>query len=237
MDRFLKQTPLLNYEASQIQELINQRKWQELTYYDKIHMIYNFVRDEIPFGYNQDDVIPATQILFDGYGQCNTKTILFMALLRAVGIPCRIYGTWIDKSVQKGVVPFIYYLLAPKKLLHSWADVYYEGDWYSMEGLIIDTPYLKSVQEKFAANNGPFCGLGISVDDLSNPNVEWNKCDTCIQKGAVTDYLGIFDSPDDLYTKYAQTLSRFKQTIYSHFVRHLMNRKCKRIRKSMRHFE
>lgn len=41
------------------------------------------VRDDIVFGYNIDDEIPASKVLADGYGQCNTKGTLFMALLRA----------------------------------------------------------------------------------------------------------------------------------------------------------
>lgn len=48
---------------------------------------YNFVRDEILFGYNADDTILASRVLAEGYGQCNTKGTLFMALLRGADIP------------------------------------------------------------------------------------------------------------------------------------------------------
>ncbi len=37
----------------------------------------------------------------DGYGQCNTKGTLFMALFRSVDIPCRFHGFTIDKKLQK----------------------------------------------------------------------------------------------------------------------------------------
>lgn len=56
------------------------------------------------FGYNISDDITAEQVLKDGYGQCNTKGTLFMALLRAVNVPCRIHAFTIDKALQKGAM-------------------------------------------------------------------------------------------------------------------------------------
>ena len=38
---------------------------------------YNYVRDDVLFGYNIDDGISASKVLADGYGQCNTKGTLF----------------------------------------------------------------------------------------------------------------------------------------------------------------
>src|SRR5690606_19872037 len=114
-----------------------------------IKSIYNFVRDEILFGYNQGDTISASQVLKDGYGQCNTKANLFMALLRAVGIPNRIHGFTINKALQKGAITGLWYLLSPKNILHSWVEVYHNGAWYNLEGLILDKTYLTALQKKF----------------------------------------------------------------------------------------
>ena len=50
--------------------------------HDRIGAAYAFVRDEIAFGYNLADDLPASRVLEDGLGQCNTKGTLFMALLR-----------------------------------------------------------------------------------------------------------------------------------------------------------
>ena len=77
--------------------------------YNRIRLVYGFVRDEILFGYNVDDSIPASRVLADGYGQCNTKGTLFMALLRGVDIPCRVHGFTIDKNLQKGAMTGIVY--------------------------------------------------------------------------------------------------------------------------------
>ena len=99
MNIYLKETELLNYSNKEIQSLIEKRKWKSLEQLECIKSIYNFVRDEILFGYNYDDKISATKVLKDGFGQCNTKGILFMALLRSCNIPCRIHGFTINKEL------------------------------------------------------------------------------------------------------------------------------------------
>ncbi len=82
MEKYLQETTLLNYSHKSIQNLITNRGWKKLSDVEKVKSIYNFVRDEILFGYNVDDAISASKILEDGYGQCNTKGILLMALSR-----------------------------------------------------------------------------------------------------------------------------------------------------------
>lgn len=67
--RYLDETMILDYEAASIQSLIKSRQWKELSTYQKIGAAYNYVRDEIKFGYNKSDDIPASQVLSDGYGQ------------------------------------------------------------------------------------------------------------------------------------------------------------------------
>ena len=97
---FLRETPLLDYSAKPIEKLIENRGWKMLDEFQRIREIYDFVRNEILFGYNVRDDLPASRVLSDGYGQCNTKGTLFMALLRADGIPCRLHGFTIDKKLQ-----------------------------------------------------------------------------------------------------------------------------------------
>lgn len=73
MDRYLKETKMLDFNNINIQNLINERNWKKEDDFHKIQLIYNFIRDEILFGYNVDDNISASEVLKDGYGQCNTK--------------------------------------------------------------------------------------------------------------------------------------------------------------------
>lgn len=230
MEKYLAQTPMLNYADGQIQELVKSRNWREMNEKNRILSIYNYVRDEIAFGYNVSDNISAAEVLSDGYGQCNTKATLFMALLRAVGIPCRTHGFHIDKKVQKGAMKSFYYALAPKELLHSWVEVFYNDIWLNLEGLILDTEYLKKLQTKFKDCEGSFCGYGVAINDLKKPPIEWDEDDTYIQKDAITKDLGIYDSPDDLFSRHRQKGGRFKHFMFRNIVRRLMNRNVKRMR-------
>jgi transglutaminase-like putative cysteine protease len=105
---------------SSLQQLIRDRRWAELSEDERIGAVYEFVRNEIPFGYNRGDALPASSVLADGIGQCNTKTILLMALLRGTRVPCRFHGATIDERLQKGVLRGLAYRIAPQSIMHSW---------------------------------------------------------------------------------------------------------------------
>lgn len=144
-----------------------------LNTYERIGAVYDFVRNEIAFGYNARDDLPASQVLADGIGQCNTKGTLLMALLRGVGVPCRFHGFTIDKTLQKGAITGLAYRLAPRNIVHSWVEVWFGGNWIELEGFILDRAYLSALQSKFAAHKGAFCGYGVATPDLQCPRVEW----------------------------------------------------------------
>ena len=191
----MKETMMLDYSNEKIQQLIKERKWNELDEFECIRDIYNFVRDEILFGYNIDDSLPASKVLADGFGQCNTKGTLFMALLRACNIPCRIHGFMIDKKLQKGAMTGIVYKNAPQKVFHSWVEVYHENQWYELEGYILDIMYLRKLQNKNKKCTGTFCGYGVAVKDFQNPTIDFNRNNTYIQSEGITQDFGIYDSP------------------------------------------
>lgn len=73
MKKYLLETIMLNYKDKTIHELIRKKRWDKLSDFEKIKQIYMFIRDDIKFGYNVDDNIPASKVLIDYYGQCNTS--------------------------------------------------------------------------------------------------------------------------------------------------------------------
>ena len=223
-------TPLLDIRHPVLTQLIQQRAWQNLPLFERIGAVYGFVRDEIAFGYNVSDDLPASQVLADGFGQCNTKSTLLMALLRAVGLPCRFHGFTIDKALQHGAITGLAYLLAPRNIIHSWVEVWFEGRWINLEGFILDKPYLSALQSRFAEVQGPFCGYGVATHDFQNPDVDWRGMDTYIQRDGINHDFGIFDTPDAFYTLHGTNLKGPKRWIYQHVVRHAMNRNVATIR-------
>lgn len=228
-DQWLRETRLLDHSAPAIAALIDGKGWRGLDEAARVRAAYEFVRDDIAFGYNTADDLPASGVLADGYGQCNTKGTLFMALLRALGVPCRLHGFAIDKRLQRGAVTGVFYLLAPREILHSWVEVRLDGRWINLEGFILDRAYLSALQRRFDCS-GDFCGYGVATDNFRTPPVEWTGGDTYIQhKGIVRDF-GVFDDPDAFYRRHGTNLSGWKRWLFERLVRHVMNRNVARIR-------
>ena len=229
-NEYLSQTHMLDYDNYKIQELIRERGWRDLPEFERIRSIYNFIRDEIRFGYNVDDSIPASKVLKDGYGQCNTKGTLFMALLRAVGIPCRVHGFTIRKELQEGAMTGFIFKQAPKNIFHSWVEVYLEGKWYELEAFIIDKDYLGKLQQKNSSCTGAFCKFGVGVEDFKNPVIDFNRNNTYIQSTGINQDFGIYDSPDALLKEHHQEMGFIKKLAFRYYGRHMMNRNVKKIR-------
>ncbi|MCG8637075.1 MAG: transglutaminase family protein [Desulfobacterales bacterium] len=230
-DRFIKETPLLDYSHADIQRLADARNWREDSPYDRIGQAYAYVRDEIPFGYNISDELPASRVLADGIGQCNTKGTLLMALLRALDIPCRFHGFTIDKKLQKGAITGLAYAMAPPRIIHSWVEVCYKERWINLEGFILDRLYLERIQNRYAGQKS-FCGFGVATRDLAFPAIDWEGKDTYIQKEGIVDDLGIYDDPDSFYRQHGSNLSGVKKGLYKYFISGMMTRNVRRIREN-----
>ena len=164
----LAPTPILNFYHPSIARLVKDRAWNTPSTHDRIGAVYDFVRNEIAFGYNRSDDISATDVLADGFGQCNTKGTLLMALLRAVGVRCRLHGFTIHKALQRGVVPELVFPLAPEEIIHSWVEVETETGWVNLEGFILDAAFLSSLHSTFSGTPS-LCGYGAGTDSLSTP--------------------------------------------------------------------
>lgn len=219
----LGETPLLDFSSPPIQRLIVERGWKNLPVKERIGAVYDFVRNDILFGYNKDDALLASRVLADGYGQCNTKGTLLMALLRGVGVLCRFHGFTIDKGLQRGVVPELVYPIAPRNILHSWVEVFFEDRWVNLEGFILDDGILTALRDRFPDRNA-LCAYGAGTDCLQEPGVEWTGESTYIQKTGINRDFGVYDAPDDFYAEHRQ-LTGLRGFLYRRIVRHWMNRR------------
>lgn len=227
--RWLQATPLLDFDRAPIRALVTRRGWQRGPRSERIGGAYDFVRNEVAFGYNDGDELPASAVLADGIGQCNTKSTLLMALLRAAGVPCRLHGATIDKPLQRGAITGPAYWLAPQRIVHTWVEAKLDERWVALEGCILDAPYLASVQRRFPGSR-PFCGYGVATPDLAAPAVEWRGQNTCIQQDGIADDFGVFDSPDAFYARHGSNLGGLKRWVFRHIVRHWMNANVRRVR-------
>jgi hypothetical protein len=206
----LAPTPLLDYAHPCIARLAESHRWDDLDPGDRARAVYEYVRDEIRFGYNREELIPATQVLSEGFGQCNTKGTLLMALLRRCGVPCRFHAFTVDKHLQAGLMPASLLRRLPDSIIHSWVEARFGNEWRNLEGFIIDTALLARIQSRFPSWQGSFCGYGLACDDLQHPAIAWTGDDTYIQHRAINGDLGVYDSPDAFYIGHPSNVSGLK---------------------------
>ncbi|PRY73999.1 transglutaminase superfamily protein [Yoonia maritima] len=133
-----------------------------------------------------------------------------MALLRALGIPCRFHGFTIGKRLQRGVIPEAIYPLVPQSIIHSWVEVLYEDQWLNLEGFILD-PLQRSFPDRSS-----LCAFGVGTETLQAPSVDWRGESTYIQQTGINHDCGVFDDPDTFYTTHSQ-LSRFARFVIQRF--------------------
>ncbi len=231
---YLSPTPILDYESPSIQAVLSELKAAGDSREQRI-AAYLFVRDRILFGYNNDrDSIPASQVLRDGIGHCNTKSTLLGALLRGLGVQCRFHFFWIDKKVQQGIFPgHIYKRHIKDGVLHAWVEAFTGERWATLEGVILDQKYLDSARKLFPETK-KFEGWGISCPDLSTVNTDWDgEGDTFIQKDSIVKDFGIFNTPDDYYDKHGDNLSNknfIKRFIYRYLISKILTRRAEKFR-------
>lgn len=229
-DSYLNATRMLNYDNKLIQQLITEKKWRALDEYHQIVEIYDFVQNDIRLGYNKNDLLQATDVLKEQIGQCNTKATLLMALLRAVGIPCRLHGFAVNKDFQATVIPRIVMKFVPDKIVHTWVEVRYQDEWTILEGVIVDFEYIQAVQLQTNVTTGPFYNYAIAIEKIETLISGWSGKSTFVQSTSIVEDYGVFDSPDTFFKKYNQNLSPIKAFLYAYCIRKVMNRNVKRIR-------
>ena len=173
--------------------------------------IYDIVRKEIDFGYNRSGDIRDSQVLADGFGQCNTKGTLLMAPLRGADVRCSLHGFTIYHALQRGGLPEFVYPVAPAEIVHSLVEVETAGGWVNLEGFILDSRYLASLQRAFRGTES-LCGYGVGTDCPSAPLVEWTGDDTNIQKSGIARNFGTLNTPDAFYPGDGQDSSLLRDT-------------------------
>ncbi|MGZ6078994.1 MAG: transglutaminase-like domain-containing protein, partial [Myxococcaceae bacterium] len=94
---FLERTESLDRDNPAIQAAVARVTAGSRDDIDRAVRIHDFVRDEVDFGWAPTfDGGRASATLARKVGFCNTKTPLFVTMLRAAGIPARIHFAGID---------------------------------------------------------------------------------------------------------------------------------------------
>ena len=103
IDPFLEETGFLDFSNRRIAAAL--KDLRGATQRETAVNIHDFVRDEVRFGWRpRFYAMPASQVLKTGVGYCNTKSTLFVAMLRGAGIPARQHFVSINTDILE---PFV----------------------------------------------------------------------------------------------------------------------------------
>ncbi len=125
--------------------------------------IHDFVRDEIKFGwatgfYDQR----ASEVLATRIGYCNTKSTLFVAMLRAAGIEARQRFMNIDALIVRDFLdPGTSYVD------HSYTEVKIDGRWLSVDSYVVDRPLANAARARLQ-REGKIVGYGVHRNGTSD---------------------------------------------------------------------
>jgi len=122
---------------------------------EKAVAIHDFVRDEISYGFSSKFYDQkASEVLRKRRGFCNTKGALFIALLRAAGIPARQHFVDISPEILGGILD-----TGTDWLDHSYTEVWLGGKWIAVDSYIVD-PKMFHAALKLLREEDRNCGYG-----------------------------------------------------------------------------
>lgn len=187
-ERFLKETTYINFSDPKIQAALNNTLHINAlkTPKQKALAIHNFIRDEILFGFNPLFYdLKASDVLALKRGYAVNKSTLFVAMLRAVGIPSRQVFVDISKKLLKGLSPIMgTSVLVPTKYLdHCYTEVLLDNKWLKVDSYVVDGALFKAAQAKLSeARNRKLMGWALHRDGTNEWDGEKNAFSQFINK-------------------------------------------------------
>lgn len=205
MHDYLASSRLLDYNAPELRHKQEHLLTHLTKQKEQLKVLHNFVA-KLPQCYSRNDDMPASEVLADGCGQCNTKTVLLMALARSAGIPCRLHAYKVYREVQRERVPGWMLRFAPRTTVFLWPEFLIAKHWQPLQEL---------VHEK---------------------DQEWDSCpfdgacylDTPLRSEWIAEDQGIWDSPDDYFAKHKPTVHGWRMLGWNAIGRRMLNKRYSR---------
>lgn len=134
---------------------------------DKAIALHDYVRDTVKFGFNKYfDASPPEYTLACGYGHCNPKSRLLVALFQSAGLESYLHLVVLPKDILKGAIPVSRYWMIPAELSHGYVEANVEGQWCAIDSHIIDTPLLRAARARLIHEERAH-GYGVRVNSTN----------------------------------------------------------------------
>lgn len=189
-----------------IGDVVTQIAEQTTTAREYAVALHHYVRDRVKFGFNKYfDASPPSYTLSFGFGHCNPKTQLMVAMFRAAGFEAWQHFVVIPRDILQGVIPPSRYWMIPAQLSHSYCEVLVEDTWCSIDSYIVDTPLLQGSLARLSSE-GRSLGYGVRTGSVNT----WDGHSDAFSQFAHTMLVEDHGRVDDPETYYSSSAYRNK---------------------------
>jgi transglutaminase-like putative cysteine protease len=229
-DAWLGETPQLDFGVSGLRILATRLTQLMHTERSKAVAIHDHVKG-LPFACVPDFIhTSASEVLKVGHGDCHTKGLLMVALLRAVAIPARLRFVTLSTRFLSGLID-----TGSQTMTHAMTEVLLEGRWYQIDTYVVDSTLSREAREQLFAKQHKL-GLGVHAygdqdwNGLHDAHAQYAESDP--DSLPVVDW-GVDHDPAHFYADESHAALRRTFGVRMKWVlgAHLVNRKIEQIRR------
>jgi transglutaminase-like putative cysteine protease len=216
---FTRPTRYLNYESGPVRRAIEEAtSWIHggaSSEQAVAQAIFLFVRDRIKFGFAGgfwDN--SASDVVEQGRGYCNTKSTLFVAMLRGAGIPARQVFVDIDAAVLDGVIS-----TGTPYVDHSYVEVMLDGEWRATDAYIVDPKLFETAQRRLREQN-KVMGYGVHAtgqNHWTGTEATYSQYNLHDPRPLGTCTWGVFEDVGDFYQRVPEAWNRLNGFVRAGF--------------------
>ena len=196
-DRWLVNTPLLQFDHPKIRVLAMRLTQLQATPRQKALAIVNYI-GALPFGAIADSTgTSAMAVLKRGMGDCHTKSTLLVSLLRSAGIPSRMRFVSLRPDFLRGIVD-----AGDTPIEHGCVEVLLDEHWLALDSYVVDIKLAVAAKSRLR-REGRRLGYGMHVDGSTS----WNGSSHSFGQFSPNDAhsmplrdWGAFDDPYQFYS-------------------------------------
>ncbi|PKT73213.1 hypothetical protein CW362_09750 [Streptomyces populi] len=178
---------------------------------------HRWISAEVRPVYSVQEARPVSQVLRLGRGSCSQRMAVLEAVARAWGVPSRVRGLVVDGTFWYPRFPRMRRLI-PDQVVLAWPEFRIEGlsrDDHTAAPWLPVSELFGGAREPRGRIGGGFTNAGPETlfEALSRTSVDWDGVAVCPASDGSCDLsaylladLGRFDSRDELFARYGQTL-------------------------------
>jgi hypothetical protein len=204
----------------------------KVTDQEKAVAIYDFVK-AMPFACVADySILNASDVLRAGSGDCFTKGMLFVAMLRSAQIPARLRFASLPTHFLRGIIE-----MEEASILHAMAEVRIHEEWWVVDSCVPDM-VLQQMARIQLMSQGLRSGYGIHI----NGDIHWDGTSHASSQCSATDPdslpvvdWGFADDPESFYAQASHSDLRrnFANRLKWRLATPMVNKRVAAIRKDM----